>query len=189
MKNYILFTLIIAITAFTGCAKKSPSNTTTTTSESKGNARITEIENSDNVVWLSYDEAAQLAQVKPKKIFVDVYTSWCGWCKRMDATTLQDPNISKYLNKKYYSVKLNAESSKKTTYKGRELTESDLAKTVFQATGFPTTVYLTEGQDVLQPVPGYLDVDMLNKILHFYGDDHYKTSTWEKFRMSFNNEE
>jgi thioredoxin-related protein len=189
-KSYILYLLVLLFT-FAGCSKKSTSQDSSTggaVSGSKAVARISQIEQSEKIVWLTFDEAAQLNQVKKKKIFVDVYTSWCGWCKRMEATTLQDPAISRYLNEKYFSVKLNAESNKKLVYNGQEMTEADLAKNIFQATGYPTTVYLNEEVKVLQPVPGYLDVDMLNKILHFYGDDAYKTTTWDRFRLSFNAE-
>lgn len=185
MKKYILLPLAFAVIAMSGCAKKG-SSSAAADPEVKAESRIEQIENSDKIVWLSFEEALALNKEKPKKIFVDVYTNWCGWCKRMDQTTLQDDKIEKYLNEKYYSVKLNAESNKKVSYQGRELTEAELARDVFNATGYPTTVYLAETREVLQPVPGYLDVDMLDKILHFYGEDAYKTNTWEKYRMSYN---
>ena len=44
------------------------------------------------VQWMSWEEAAQLASTEenPKKIFIDVYTDWCGWCKKMDKDTFQN---------------------------------------------------------------------------------------------------
>ena len=29
---------------------------------------------------------------------IDLYTYWCGWCKRMDKTTFEDQAVAKYLN-------------------------------------------------------------------------------------------
>ncbi len=54
-------------------------------------------------------EAYNLNKKKPKKIFIDVYTDWCGWCKKMDATTFMNPEIAKYMNDNFYCVKMNAE--------------------------------------------------------------------------------
>ncbi|MFL5731291.1 MAG: thioredoxin family protein [Cytophagaceae bacterium] len=139
------------------------------------------------IKWMSFAEASKLNQKHPKKMFIDVFTSWCGWCVQMDKTTFKDPNVSKYLNDKYYAVKLNAESDAMISYKGKEMSERDLAKQIFRATGYPTTVYLDQEQNLLQPIPGYLEAEMLNKILHFYGEDSYKTMSWEQFEANYNN--
>ncbi len=61
------------------------------------------------IEWLSIQEAMALHKENPKKIMIDVYTDWCGWCKRMDATTFQDEKIAKYISENFYAVKLNAE--------------------------------------------------------------------------------
>ena len=45
-------------------------------------------------------------------MFIDVYTNWCGWCKRMDQTTFKDPDIVKLLTGNYYCVKVDAEMKK-----------------------------------------------------------------------------
>ena len=51
---------------------------------------------------------------------MDVYTDWCGWCKRMDATTFENPAIAKYMSENFYCVKFNAESQKEVTFKGQK---------------------------------------------------------------------
>jgi len=185
MRSINYLAVISTLILFLSCSLKNTGQSNTGEG-SKKEISPRQIEKSDKIVWLSYDEAVELSRKKPKKIFVDVYTSWCGWCKRMDATTLQDPAIVDYMNEKFYAVKLNAESNKKVTYKGTEMTEQQLASRIFRASGYPTTVYLTPDEELLQPIPGYLDVDMLNKILHFYGDEHFKTTSWDRFSKSFN---
>lgn len=133
------------------------------------------------IKWMSMSEALAANKKKPKKIFVDVYTSWCGWCVKMDKGTFTDPEIAEYVNKKYYAVKLDAESQKKLVYNGSEMTEADLAVRVYGATGYPTTVYLDEKITLLSPVPGYLDIPSFTKIIKYFGEDTYKTTSWEQY--------
>lgn len=189
MKKLTYIPIAFLLFASLSCSMKNTGQSAAKSADKAIEARILEIEKSDKIEWVSYEEAVTMAEKKPKKIFIDVYTNWCGWCKRMSATTLTDPGVVSYMNQKFYAVKLNAESSKKLTYKGEEMTESHLASKIFKATGYPTTVYLLPSEEILQPIPGYLDVDMMNKILHFYGDDHFKNTTWDRFNMSYNSEE
>ncbi|WMJ74583.1 DUF255 domain-containing protein [Cytophagaceae bacterium ABcell3] len=139
----------------------------------------------EQIEWMSYEEAVEASKRKPKKIFVDVYTSWCGWCKAMDKKVLTDPQIVSDINEHYYAVKLNAESTKKVIYKGKTMTEQQLAQKVFNATGYPTTVYLDSKENVISPVPGYLEADVLHQVLLFFGEDHYKNTTFEKYQSQF----
>jgi len=48
--------------------------------------------------WMSFEEAYELNKTQPKKIFIDMWTYWCGWCKRMDATTFTNPVVVEYMN-------------------------------------------------------------------------------------------
>ena len=66
----------------------------------------------EKINWISMQEAIDLT-AKPgnkKKIFIDAYTDWCGWCKRMDQSTFIDSNVIKHMNENYYAVKFDAES-------------------------------------------------------------------------------
>ena len=37
---------------------------------------------SDKIAWLTWEEAIEMNKKAPRKIVVDIYTEWCGWCKR-----------------------------------------------------------------------------------------------------------
>ena len=37
--------------------------------------------------WMTMDEALAAQKEEPKKIFMDVYTTWCGPCKMLDKNT------------------------------------------------------------------------------------------------------
>jgi thioredoxin-related protein len=144
-----------------------------------------EIQEECEIEWMSYEEATNLSKKKKKKIFVDVYTDWCGWCKKMDATTMKDPRIVAYMNKKFYAVKLNAESSKKTFYKGTPVTERELAIKIYKANSYPSTLYLDDEENLLINLPGYRGAEELDKILHFLGENNYKSQTWEQFVATY----
>ena len=58
-------------------------------------------EKSGEVKWYTFEEAVALSKENPKKLFIDVYTDWCGWCKKMDRETFTHPVIAKYLNENY----------------------------------------------------------------------------------------
>ena len=61
------------------------------------------------IKWYTWDEAIALNAKNPKKIFIDLYTEWCGYCKKMDANTFKDPEVAKYMNEHFYAVKFDAE--------------------------------------------------------------------------------
>jgi thioredoxin-related protein len=115
--------------------------------------------------WLTLEEAQELSAKDPKKIFVDVYTDWCGYCKKMDKETYRDTSVVNYINKNYYAVKLNAESTKKITYKGKKLTYEDIAFNVYNVKVYPTTVLLDSNYGNAMSAEGYLGVEDVKAFL------------------------
>ena len=61
------------------------------------------------IQWMTWDEAVAASKESPKKILVDVYTDWCGYCKKMDKGTFTDVDLAKYINENFSAVKLDAE--------------------------------------------------------------------------------
>ncbi|MDQ3072291.1 MAG: thioredoxin fold domain-containing protein [Bacteroidota bacterium] len=106
------------------------------------------------IKWLTMEEAYNLNKKEPRKTFVDVYTDWCGWCKRMDATTFSDSAVSEYANKNYYAVKLNAESPRELTIGDVKLTEATIARQ-FGVRSYPTIVFIEKDFKTITPVSGY----------------------------------
>ena len=61
------------------------------------------------IAWMSMDQALLAQQKTPKKIFMDVYTTWCGPCKLLDKNTFSNPDVIAYINEHFYPVKFNAD--------------------------------------------------------------------------------
>ncbi|GMN09478.1 thioredoxin fold domain-containing protein [Croceitalea sp. MTPC9] len=144
------------------------------------------------VIWLSWDEAYQLSQTdkNPKKIFVDVYTDWCGWCKKMDKDTFQNPEVATYMQANYYMVKLNAEGKKDITYNGKTFKfvpqgrrgYHEFAAALLQGKmSYPTVVFLDENLGMLSPVPGYQKVEPFMQIARYFGENIYKEKDWKTY--------
>lgn len=123
---------------------------------------------SGGIRWMSFEEAVKASDANPKKIFIDVYTDWCGWCKRMDAGTFSDSTVIAYMNANYYAVKLNAET--RDTIRFRE--NSFVYKPEFKANeialsllngkmGYPSFVILDERFAIMRTLSGYQQVDEL----------------------------
>jgi len=154
--------------------------TTTTGSKYKG-----EPQKDTAINWISFEQAIKESQKSKRKVFIDVYTDWCGWCKKMDASTFSNEKLAAYVNKNFYAVKLDAESMKTFEFRGKTMSERELAGQVFKVSAYPTTVYLDENLDILSPVPGYLDVPTFDKILKFYGENSYLKQSWKEFEASY----
>lgn len=150
----------------------------------------------ETVQWMSWNEAvaarekfikenkAAIDQQKmmPKKFFIDVYTDWCGWCKKMDATTFKDPNIVKYLNTHYYPVKLDAEMSDTIIYnnhkffkvkQGKRGTHTLAASLLDYKLSYPTYVIMDENVQRATILPGYKNAEDLLGVLIFFKSNEY----------------
>lgn len=146
----------------------------------------------EKINWLSLQEFQVAYAKEPKPVLVDLYTSWCGWCKVMDRDTYSKENVATYINQHYYAVKFNAESRDSVSFGGKKygyntgLNANGLA--VYLAFGqmaYPTTVFLSGINDQPAPIPGFLSPADLEPPLKYFGDGAYKTKTFPEFMQSF----
>ncbi|KPM31636.1 Thioredoxin family protein [Croceitalea dokdonensis DOKDO 023] len=144
------------------------------------------------VKWISWSEAVALTKTEanPKKVFVDVYTDWCGWCKKMDKDTFQNPEVAAYMAQNYYMVKMDAEAKEPIEYDGRTFKYvaqgrrgyHELAAALLQGKmSYPTVIFLDEDLKMLSPVPGYQKVGPFLEIAKYFGENIYKDKDWKTY--------
>lgn len=150
------------------------------------------------IQWIRFEDLAAAQAKEPRKVFIDVYTDWCGWCKKMDANTLTHSVIIKYMSEKYYAIKFNAETRDTVRFNGFTYTSTNpsnprathqLALSLLNnKLGYPSSVYLDEEMKVLGVLQTYLDAPTMEAVLHFYADGAYKTTPWQNYFENFNGE-
>ena len=150
------------------------------------------------VNWLSVAEVQEKVKTEPRKVIVDLYTDWCGWCKRMDKATFQHPEIAKYINDNFYAVKFNAETKENVTFKdkdykfiprGRKGTNELTYKFVLGdkptgRVGYPTIAFLDENLDRIEAYAGYKDAHNFDELMHFVKDGK-KGVTFQDFQQTY----
>jgi thioredoxin-related protein len=100
----------------------------------------------------SFKEAMQKAKETHKPVMVDMSTSWCGWCRKMKATTFTDKEAADYYNEHFISIELNAENGE-----GLQLAQQ------FSVNSYPTLIYFDPDQHLILFSEGYIEPDGLIK--------------------------
>jgi thioredoxin-related protein len=109
----------------------------------------------EQIQWMKFEEAVAANANNPKMILVDVYTDWCGWCKKMDKDTFTDPRVVAHLKKNFYAVKLNAEDTKRRfPFMGKTFSEAEMA-VAMRVNSYPNFVVIEPGLQNLAQLPGY----------------------------------
>ena len=146
------------------------------------------------VNWITFEEAIQKSKTEKRKIFIDVYTDWCGWCKVMDKNTFNDPKVAQMLNDKFYAVKFNAEQREDIVFDGNTFKFVDngskgyhqlAAALLNNQLSYPTVVFLDEDFKMIQPLPGYRKAPEFHMIAQFIGDNYYKTEKWDEWQTKY----
>lgn len=144
----------------------------------------------EKIKWHSIDEAVKLASQDPRILVIDVYTDWCGWCKRMDATTFSDPKIVEVMNKHFYPVKLDAEGKEDISIGDRTFKFVDNGRRGYHEIAaivtrgrlsYPTISYVDAEGRVLEAAPGYKTPDQFSVYLAYYAEGAYKTQSFDEF--------
>jgi thioredoxin-related protein len=154
------------------------------------------------VEWHSFDEGIEAAGTQGKHIMVDVYTDWCGWCKKLEKETYADYAVREVLSESYISVKLKGDSGKKLKVKGQSaqygsqtllqfvpteeagISEQNLTRSVLKITGFPTILFLAPDGRMITKLPGFHNARSFVNIINYIKDDLYEVMTFDDYLKS-----
>ncbi len=152
---------------------------------------VSKKETNSAVHWVSWEEAMKLNKQSPKKIFVDVYTDWCGWCKKMDATTFSDEKVASIMNKNFYCVKFDAEQKEDLIIQndtlhfnpnnGRRGTHDFAVALLDGKMGYPSYVYLDKNLKRITVSPGYKEVAPFLDELDFISKEIYNKMSYQEY--------
>ncbi len=181
MKKIVLLStvlLLVAVIGYSAVAKNSH-----------------KIASQTSIKWITIEEAAALSSQDGKKIMVDLYTDWCGWCKKMDADTYTDSAVVAYINANFHAVKFDAESHEEVVigdrvFKylpdlGRNGTHEIAARMLSGKMSYPTTVFLEADMSMIMPVPGYQGASDMQVILAYMAENGYKTTPFDQFKQEY----
>lgn len=96
----------------------------------------------------SWKEIQELAKKENKAIFIDVYTSWCGPCKKMAAEVFPQKQVGTTFNANFINYKIDAEKGE-----GIELSNK------YNAKAFPTYLFITPEGELIYRTTGYMPAE------------------------------
>lgn len=151
-----------------------------------------------SINWLSWEEAMAKSEVEKKKMIVDIYTDWCGWCKKMDQTTFSDSVVVQYINKNYYAIKFDAEYQKPIKYNDKLYKfesgiwkggHHELALVLMNGkVKLPSVVFLDEDGAILQSIPGYRNALEMELMAAYFNGNYHHSTPWKNFVVMYQNE-
>lgn len=170
---FLLFVVfLVPVTDATDSPKKSPDNGKDTVGETEK----TPLE----IDWVKYDVGLERSRKENKKLMVEFTARWCGYCRKMRATTFKDPGIIKILDEYFVTATIDGESSDTINIDGWMTNGRNLAKE-YGIRGYPTYWFFNPDGEKIAPVTGYKAKDDLYHILDYLKDDLYKTKSFADY--------
>ena len=93
-------------------------------------------EPTSEIKWLDFEAAIDANEADRKPIFIDIYTSWCGWCKKLRAEVFSRPEFKKWAEENVVLLELDFPRRKKLPEE--QVQQNRGLQQAFQVRGYPT---------------------------------------------------
>jgi thiol:disulfide interchange protein len=100
----------------------------------------------------TFDEALARARSEKRLLLVDVYTDWCGWCKKLDREVFADARVAEAA-KGLVAVRVNAENG------GEKVAQR------YDVQGYPTVLFVDGSGSIVKRIDGYVDTAEMLQVL------------------------
>ncbi|MFI5221968.1 MAG: thioredoxin family protein [Bacteroidia bacterium] len=115
------------------------------------------------IKWMGFNEGYTLAKKKKKLMLVDVYTDWCGWCKRMDRDAYGQAEVIDLVSGNFIAIKFNPEVNAQYNFEGKLYNGRELAGVLSEnrLNGYPTTIFVQPVTAAKKMVVGYRNAEQM----------------------------
>jgi thiol:disulfide interchange protein len=100
---------------------------------------------------ITLEEAKKLAEENEQLIFIDCYTSWCGPCKKMAATSFMNEEVGEVFNERFVNLKVDIE---------KDADGPELAR-LYKIKAYPTLLIIDSKGKLIKEVVGFQTEDKL----------------------------
>lgn len=132
------------------------------------------------VTWYTMEEAQQYAEEQQKKVLIYAEAQWCGYCKKMNKEVFPKEVVQDSIQKYYFPVRIDVESDKKIVFNGESMTQQQFAHRQ-QVRSTPTIFFVDNSGEILGMQPGYMPVDVFNKLLSYVGSGAFGNVSFEEY--------
>lgn len=101
----------------------------------------------------SWEEVLQKSEVENKPIFLDIYATWCGPCKKLKQDTFSDKEVGAYFNANFINVTLDGEQG-----------DGLVLARKYRVQGYPTMLFIGPEGSVKRHVLGYHNPEQLIRL-------------------------
>jgi len=154
------------------------------------------------VQWVEFEGGLKAASATGKHIMVDVYTDWCGYCKKLESETYSEESVRRVLAESFISIKLKGDSGKKLKVTARTVesqgktllqfvttdtassSEAAISRGALKARGFPTIAFLAPDGRLITTRGGYVNAEQFIPIINYIKDDLYEVMTFDDYLRS-----
>lgn len=108
---------------------------------------------------LTLEEGLKKAKKENKKVFIDVYATWCGPCKYLSKNIFVDDDLGAFMNENFVSLKLDGEKD-----------DGLVLMNTFDLDSYPTMLFLDADMELIKKIVGVVDAEQIqaigNEVIH-----------------------
>jgi thioredoxin-related protein len=146
-----------------------------------------------NLKWKTLNEALELNKTSPKKLLINLYDNYSISSTMMRLETFNNSVNSNYLNQHFYCVNIDVKSNDTLEFLGQKFINEKASHGFHQfpiallngKMNFPAFVVFDEQLKYIDRVQSYMIPEDFELLIHFVGENAYKTQKIEEYKKGF----